>query len=368
MPVRSSPSIEMSMKDGMQIRSRPPAATYPRDIAIALTAWLMAPAPMAWTSTRLWVRTTPAMAPATATGLEVAETLRISMAGRPERTVLGAAGATGVPWLPGGGDASVDPFDEGGVSRVCIYSNQYGIERDDAFGHLKPMGQARQEALQADLTVHPDHGVPRPHHPQVGDEGCAVGQNPSIRGRDVGVGPEYEAGPAVQVPAHGDLLGGGLGMDVDQPEPGAAGRRQHLVHGPKGRVGGRHEKLALDVAHQDLALGPEVMAVPAASGSPGRVVLGPQDGPAVEAGQHLPLVPDVVARGQHVDPQGEEVVGDLGGQAEAAGRVLPVGHHQVHAVLLAKLGQEAGDGVASRTADDVPDGEHGHDHWRMVAR
>src|SRR2546421_274807 len=244
----------------------------------------MAPAPMAWTSTRLWVRTTPAMAPATATGLEVAETLRISMAGRPERTVLGAAGATGVPWLPGDGDASVDPFDEGGVSRVCIYSNQYGIERDDAFGHLKPVGQARQEAPQADLTVHADHGVPRPHHSQVGDEGCAVGQNPGIRGRDVGMGPEYEAGPAVQ------------------------------------------------------------------------------------AGQHLPLVPDVVARGQHVDSQAEEVVGDPGGQAEAAGRVLPVGHHQVQAILLAELRQEASDGVASRPADDVPDGEHGHDHWRMVAR
>src|SRR5437879_4934344 len=166
-------------------------------MAIALTAWLMAPAPMAWTSTRLWVRTTPAMAPATATGLEVAETLRISMAGRPDRPVLGAPGvAGGLAWLAGDGDASVDPFDEGGVSRVCIYSNQYGIERDDAFGHLKPVRQARQEALQADLPVHADHGVPRPHHPQVTDEGRSVRQNPSIRGRDVGMGPECEAGQA----------------------------------------------------------------------------------------------------------------------------------------------------------------------------
>src|SRR5438132_4594242 len=113
MPVRSSPSIEMSMKDGMQIRSRPPAATYPRDIAIALTAWLMAPAPMACTSTRLWVRTTPAMAPATATGLDVAETLRISTADRAGRTRPGAALAAG--------DFSVDPFAGGCVSRVSIY-------------------------------------------------------------------------------------------------------------------------------------------------------------------------------------------------------------------------------------------------------
>src|SRR5258707_9744840 len=47
-------------------------------MAMALTAWLIAPAPMAWTSTFCWVRMTPAMAPATATGFEVAETLRTS--------------------------------------------------------------------------------------------------------------------------------------------------------------------------------------------------------------------------------------------------------------------------------------------------
>src|ERR1700686_3491309 len=47
-------------------------------MAIAFIAWLMAPAPIAWTSTFDWLRTTPAMAPATATGLLVAETLRIS--------------------------------------------------------------------------------------------------------------------------------------------------------------------------------------------------------------------------------------------------------------------------------------------------
>jgi hypothetical protein len=47
-------------------------------MAMALMAWLIAPAPMACTSTRCWLRITPAIAPATATGLLVAETLRIS--------------------------------------------------------------------------------------------------------------------------------------------------------------------------------------------------------------------------------------------------------------------------------------------------
>src|SRR5579884_3946820 len=50
--VRSSPSMEMSMKDGTHTMSMPPGATYPREIAIALMAWLIAPAPIACTSTR----------------------------------------------------------------------------------------------------------------------------------------------------------------------------------------------------------------------------------------------------------------------------------------------------------------------------
>src|SRR5207249_3686822 len=45
---------------------------------MALTAWLIAPAPIAWTSTRPLLRITPAIAPATATGFEVAETLSTS--------------------------------------------------------------------------------------------------------------------------------------------------------------------------------------------------------------------------------------------------------------------------------------------------
>src|SRR5205807_557692 len=52
-------------------------------MAIALIAWLIAPAPMAWTSTFDELRITPAIAPATATGLDVAETLRTSTGATP---------------------------------------------------------------------------------------------------------------------------------------------------------------------------------------------------------------------------------------------------------------------------------------------
>src|ERR1700682_6073374 len=59
------------------------------------------------------------MAPATATGLEVAETFKISIAGRVVRGIP-AAGLAESVFSP------VEPFDGGFVSRVSIYSIEIG--------------------------------------------------------------------------------------------------------------------------------------------------------------------------------------------------------------------------------------------------
>src|SRR6267378_5346093 len=287
-------------------------------MAIALTAWLMAPAPMAWTSTRCWVRTTPAMAPATATGLEVADTLRISIAGRGGRG--GAAAA-----LLGSEDVPVDPFDCCGVSRVSIYCSQDGIEGYGALRHLKPDWQARQEALQADPPIHADNGVPGTDHSQVRHIGGALGQDAGIGRGDVGVGAEHEAGPAVQVPAQRHLLGGGLGVHIHDPHPSRLAAPDDLVHGRERGVVGWHEEPALDVADQHHPLLPQVVAEPAAPWGTAGIVLGPQDwAVAVEPILHLALIPDVVAAGQDIDAQGEQVVRDLGGQPEPAGGIFAV--------------------------------------------
>src|SRR2546421_8668709 len=69
-------------------------------MAIALIAWLMAPAPIAWTSTFCWLRTTPAMAPATATGFEVAETLRTSTGALTLSADAAATSARSSPGVP----------------------------------------------------------------------------------------------------------------------------------------------------------------------------------------------------------------------------------------------------------------------------
>src|SRR3972149_6839796 len=67
-----------SVKAGTQIRSRPLGATNPLAIAIALIAWLRAPAPMTCSSAWPFSLSTPARAPATELGLDFDETFSTS--------------------------------------------------------------------------------------------------------------------------------------------------------------------------------------------------------------------------------------------------------------------------------------------------
>ena len=78
-PVLSSPSITISVKAGIQTKSIPLGATNPLAIATALTAWFIAPAPMACISAAPLSLITPAKAPATEFGLYFAETFNTSI-------------------------------------------------------------------------------------------------------------------------------------------------------------------------------------------------------------------------------------------------------------------------------------------------
>ena len=71
--VRSSPSISISVNAGTDTRSIPPGATNPRAIAIALTAWFNAPAPIACISAPPFSLKTPANAPATELGFDLSK-------------------------------------------------------------------------------------------------------------------------------------------------------------------------------------------------------------------------------------------------------------------------------------------------------
>src|SRR5213592_515569 len=140
-------------------------------MAMALTAWLIAPAPIAWTSTRPLLRITPAIAPATATGFEVAETLSTSTGTR-------SADIAGTP----SNVFTVDSLDRCSPAAGSVNGNQYRIESHGSGRHHKAVRDARQEALDDDLPVHPDTPVPRPDHAHVGHVGGAPGQDAGVRG------------------------------------------------------------------------------------------------------------------------------------------------------------------------------------------
>src|ERR1700674_2457758 len=163
-------------------------------MAIAVTAWLIAPAPIACTSTRPLLRITPAMAPATATGLEVAETFSTSTGAR---SVVIAGTPSNM--------FAIDSVDRCGSSGGTANGNQYGIECHGSWRHHKPVRDARAEALEDDVLVHPDAAVPRPDHADVRDVGRAARKDPVVGGRDVGMGSDQGARPAVEVPTHGRL-------------------------------------------------------------------------------------------------------------------------------------------------------------------
>src|SRR5712692_2846376 len=145
-------------------------------MAIALTAWLIAPAPIAWTSTRPLLRITPAIAPATATGFEVAETLSTSTGTRSDVTA-------GTP----SNVFTVDSLDRCCPAGGRINGNQYRIECHGSGRHHEAVRHPRQEALDDHVLVHPDAAVPGAHHAHIGDVSRPARQDPAVGGRDMGV-------------------------------------------------------------------------------------------------------------------------------------------------------------------------------------
>src|ERR1700694_2421669 len=209
-------------------------------MAIALTAWLIAPAPIACTSTRPLLRITPAMAAATATGLEVAETFSTStgtrsvIAGTPSRMF------------------SIDSLDRCGPTGGTINGNQYRIECHGPGGDREAVRHARQEELKHHVFVHDDAPVPGPDHPDVGHIGRATRENPAVCRRDVRVGADDGAHAAVEIPAHGCLLGGCFSVHVAEDDLYVRVSRQDRISRPEGVVQGFDEDPPHQVHNEDL--------------------------------------------------------------------------------------------------------------------
>src|SRR6266568_1912287 len=315
-------------------------------MAMALTALLMAPAPIAGTSTRPVLRSTPAIAPATATGFEVAETLSTSTGAR-------SAGIAGTP----SNMFTVDSLDGCRPAGRRVNGNQYRIESHWSRRHHEPVRDPAQEALDDHLLVHPDAAVAGADHADVGHVRRPARQDAAVRGGDVRVGAHHGARPAVQVPTHGGLLRGGLGVHVAEHDLYVWVGGKDLIGGAERVVQWVEEDPADEVHDQDLV--PRgVDDAPALARRRRRIVRGTQHVmQARQLAQELLLGEDVVAGGDHVRAGALELGRDLRGQAEAAGRVLAVEHRQVRAQPFLEARQDRLHPVAAGMADDIRDEE-----------
>ena len=142
------------------------------------------------------------------------------------------------------------------------------------------------------------------------------------------MGPPHRRRPAVQVPAHGPLLAGGLGVEVHQ---------QQVIASPADKVVGRLEgavQVGVQVhpAHDVQHAQPQPLTgidPKAPAGHPAGIVGGAEDALLlVQIGADLDAVPGVVAQGDDIGPGLQDAPGLGGGDAHAGG-VLSVDHGKV---------------------------------------
>ena len=98
-----------------------------------------------------------------------------------------------------------------------------GVEHDRSLPHLEPGRQGVDEPRQDGPRVEADDAPDRAGHPEVGLVGRALGQDPLVAGHDMGVRPDHDADPAVEVQPERVLLGGQLAVEVHEPD-----RRERL--------------------------------------------------------------------------------------------------------------------------------------------
>jgi len=219
---------------------------------------------------------------------------------------------------------------------MCAASSSVALDQRSAhlriaLGRFELARHSGEEPVEDQLLLDPNHGVVRAGHADVGLISRAAGQDALVGGGNVGVGAEDGGDAAIEIPAHGDLLAGSLGVQVEHDDLGRDLREQ-LVGLAEGIVAGGHEDAALKV-QDGVALSIAKLAlVDAETRRPGGVV-GRADNAAVAVArigrdrhvlEDLFFVPDVVAGGDDMRAEVEELFGDGGRDSEASSGVFAV--------------------------------------------
>ena len=235
-------------------------------------------------------------------------------------------------------------------------TNLQAFDLAGALGLLIPLGQSTQEQVEGELRLDAQDGQPGARHAQIGEEPGALGEDLSVRRGDVGVGAPDCLDPSVQVPGHGPLLAGGLGVEVHQDHVALL----HILP-PQDQVGLLEGTVQIGIelqpAHQvddrDLQALGAVIDPKAPAGYPAGEVGRAEDIPVLlQKVGDLDAVPGVVAQSNHVRPCVVEAAGLSGGDAHHR-RVLPVDHGKVDVLRLFQLPQAAGQDILAPLAAHV---------------
>src|SRR5947199_10777618 len=98
------------------------------------------------------------------------------------------------------------------------------------------------------LLFYSDNSVIRTGHAHVSQERCPLMQDALIRGRNVGMRTNDGSHASIQIPAHGHLFRGCLGVKVHEDHLRLNGTK-YLVRFPEWIVVARHEDAALQIDH-----------------------------------------------------------------------------------------------------------------------
>src|SRR4051794_15929249 len=219
-------------------------------------------------------------------------------------------------------------------------------------GGLEALGQLGGQRAHRLLALDADDAAARAGHADVGDVGGPARQHAVVGGRHVGVRAHDAGDAAVEQPAHGDLLAGRLGVEVQGDVGGVEALDDRLRLGEGGAPAGQEDvarqvddgeaqAVALDDRHARAGVRAQV------------VVRAQQPRLAIEVGEDLAAVVGVVAQGDHVDAGAEQLVGGLRGDPHPARAVLAVDHDEGRLVALAQHRQQVQEDLSTRPADQV---------------
>lgn len=221
----------------------------------------------------------------------------------------------------GSGEGLSDAQDGHGAAGGSVDLNHGTMEDDAMFGDLEAMRRVEQEFLDDGIDFATQNTLLRAGKAGIREVSGAAGENLFIGRLDVSVGADDGGNLAIEHAAHGDLLGSGLGVEIDEDDGGLGAERLDGEEGGGERVvEDGHEGAPLEIEDGDGGKRVFLANDETMSWDARRIIEGAkQAGFEGEEGDDFLLIPCVIAGGDDVDAGVEEIACDGGSNAISAG-------------------------------------------------